>query len=81
MLPIDETDNTAHAAMVDVIGTLLQHGINIVHLGGLMRLMGVDDAISKRYDSTRLILDITQGQPHLEISVADTEVPNGVSIH
>ena len=50
---IDYLDKTL---MADLMSTLHRHGIKEVHVGAMMRLMGVDDAVAAEHDNERVEL-------------------------
>lgn len=42
--------------MMGLIGILYENGIQEVHLGGMMRLLGVEEDVAKDYDQHRITL-------------------------
>ena len=42
--------------MLDLMAVLHENGIREVHMGGMMRLLGVDEEVAKEYDQERLKL-------------------------
>ena len=42
--------------MLDLIEVLYDNGIHEVHMGGMMRLLGVEDDVAKDYDQHRIKL-------------------------
>ena len=42
--------------MLDLIEVLYDNGIHEVHMGGMMRLLGVEDDVAKEYDQHRIKL-------------------------
>jgi hypothetical protein len=57
----------------DIVAVLYAHGIHQVHLGAIMRLLGVPDQNAAKYDHERL-----QVESELAESV---EVPAGTTFH
>lgn len=57
----------------DIVAVLYAHGIHQVHLGAIMRLLGVSDQNAAKYDHERL-----QVESELAESV---EVPAGTTFH
>lgn len=53
----DNIDQVIRLAILNFMLMLYDHGITEVHLGGAMRVLGVDDDISAQYDNQRVLLD------------------------
>ena len=52
-----DLDQTIRTAIMNVMAALYEQGITEVHIGGMMRLLGIDDKIAAQHDSERVILD------------------------
>ena len=42
--------------MLDIMEVLYKNGIQEVHMGGMMRLLGVEEEVAKEYDQHRIKL-------------------------
>lgn len=69
--------------MLDVMAVLYDNGIKNVHMGAMMRLLGVDDNKAAEHDSEILEMDEKFGKLLLQLNknVEPVEVPNGATIH
>jgi hypothetical protein len=68
--------------MLDIIAALYANGIRQVHLGGMMRLLGLPDAIAADYDEDRMEItskfaDIIEHKAKISVP----ELPAGTTIH
>ncbi len=66
--------------MLDLMAVLHENGIREVHMGGMMRLLGVDEEVAKEYDHERIRL----GQSFLDVVrefEAQQPVPAGTVLH
>lgn len=52
----DTTDNDAHAQVLAIMYLLYEYGIQEVHMGGLMRIMGVDNQVAVDFDDKVFVL-------------------------
>jgi len=50
------TDNDSHAQVLAMMYLLYEHGIQEVHMGGLMRIMGIDNEVAAEFDDRVLVL-------------------------
>jgi hypothetical protein len=50
------TDNDAHAQVLAMMYLLYEHGIQEVHMGGLMRIMGIDNEVAADFDDKVMVL-------------------------
>jgi hypothetical protein len=57
MLEDIELDQQIRLAMMNLMVVLYSCGITTIHLGGLMRILGVDNKVARRYDTEQLHLD------------------------
>ena len=57
MLDDIELDQTIRMAILNLMLVLYDCGINEVHIGGIMRIMGIPDAKAQQHDDERLVLD------------------------
>lgn len=52
----DKIDQLVKILMADLMSVLHKHGINEVHVGAMMRLMGISDDVAKKHDDERIEL-------------------------
>jgi hypothetical protein len=57
MLEDPELEQEVRVLMYELMMVLYQHGIREVHVGGMMRLLGVNNANSSDHDDEMVILD------------------------
>ena len=57
MLEDAEIEQEVRVLMYELMMVLYQHGIREVHVGGLMRVMGVDPERAAEHDDEMVILD------------------------
>ena len=57
MLDDEEIEQEVRVLMYELMMVLYQHGIREVHVGGMMRLMGVANDRSAEHDDEMVILD------------------------
>jgi hypothetical protein len=57
MLDDPELEQEVRMLMYELMMVLYQHGIREVHVGGMMRLMGVDPDRAAEHDAEMVILD------------------------
>ncbi len=57
MLKDAELEQEVRVLMYELMMVLYQHGIREVHVGGMMRLMGVDPDRAAEHDDEMVILD------------------------
>ena len=57
MLDEYQLDQTIKVALMNLMVVLYDCGITEVHLGGVMRILGVSNETASRHDDERLILD------------------------
>lgn len=68
--------------MLEVMGVLYDNNINLVHMGAMMRLLGVPDAKAAEHDNEMLELDEKFGVMLKELNKSTVqEVPKGSTIH
>ncbi len=68
--------------MLDIIAALYSNGIRQVHLGGMMRLLGLPDTIAAEYDEDRM--EITQEFADIithKTKIPVPAIPTGTTIH
>jgi hypothetical protein len=68
--------------MLDIIAALYANGIRQVHLGGMMRLLGLPDTIAAEYDADRM--EITSEFAAIiehKAKISVPELPAGTTIH
>jgi len=57
MLEDIEMDQSIRMALMNLMVVLYSCGISKIHLGGLMRILGVSNKIARQYDDEQLLLD------------------------
>jgi hypothetical protein len=57
MLEDIELDQQVRMALMNLMVVLYSCGIDKIHLGGLMRILGVDNQVAQQYDDEQLLLD------------------------
>jgi hypothetical protein len=57
MLEDIELDQQVRMALMNLMVVLYSCGITTIHLGGLMRVLGVDNRVARQYDKEQLTLD------------------------
>ena len=57
MLDDTELEQEVRVLMYEIMMVLYQHGITEVHVGGMMRLLGVDNDRAAEHDDEMVILD------------------------
>jgi len=69
--------------MLDIMAVLYENGIKNVHMGAMMRLLGVNDAKASEHDAKVIELDEKFGFMLAELNknVEPIEIPNGTTFH
>jgi hypothetical protein len=57
MLDDKELEHNARMLMYELMMVLYHHGVREVHVGGMMRIMGVDPDRAAEHDAELIILD------------------------
>ena len=57
MLDDIELDRTIRLAILNLMVVLYDCGITEIHVGGIMRIMGISDDKAQHHDNERLVLD------------------------
>ena len=57
MLDNEEIEQEVRMLMYELMMVLYRHGITEVHVGGLMRVLGVNDDSASEHDDEMVILD------------------------
>jgi hypothetical protein len=52
-----ELDQAIRTVIMNVMAALYEQGITEIHMGGMMRLLGINDKDAAKHDSERVILD------------------------
>lgn len=68
MLEDQELEQEARMLMYELMMVLYQHGIREVHVGGMMRLLGVANETAQSHDDEMVILDDKFAKYVLEIT-------------
>ena len=70
------------SVMLEVMGVLYGNNITLVHMGAMMRLLGVPDAKAAQHDNEMLELDEKFGSMLQQLNKsAPKEVPKDATIH
>ena len=78
MLDDADIDQTVRMAILNLMVVLYDCGITEIHVGGIMRILGVDDATAKSHDDERVVLD----QGFVEyVDMMNQPRPAGQSLH
>jgi hypothetical protein len=57
MLDDPELESEVRVLMYELMMVLYRHGITEVHVGGMMRLLGVNDDSARAHDDEMVVLD------------------------
>jgi hypothetical protein len=57
MLDDVELDQSIRLSILNLMVVLYDCGITEVHIGGVMRILGVSDTMAQQHDNERLVLD------------------------
>ena len=57
MLDDEQIEAQVRVLMYELMMVLYRHGITEVHVGGLMRVLGVHDATASEHDNEMVVLD------------------------
>ena len=57
MLDDAELDQVVRLSILNLMVVLYDCGITEVHIGGVMRVLGVSDSMAEKHDNERLVLD------------------------
>ena len=57
MLDDAELDQAVRLSILNLMVVLYDCGITEVHIGGVMRILGVSDSMAQQHDNERLVLD------------------------
>lgn len=83
MLNTDSSFDEIKSVMLDVMLVLYENGIREIHMGAMMRLLGVEDAIAASHDHEIMELDENFATMVAELN-KNTEpvtIPAGATIH
>jgi hypothetical protein len=68
--------------MLDVIAALYNNGIRQVHLGGMMRLVGVPESVAAQYDHESMTITDEFAAAMMQTGkLTVPEMPMGTTIH
>jgi hypothetical protein len=71
-----------HSVMLEVMGVLYGNNITLVHMGAMMRLLGVPDAKAAEHDNEMLELDEKFGAMLQQLNKSTSkEVPEDATFH
>lgn len=54
---MDDLELRIREIMFSLMTTLYEQGITEVHVGGMMRILGIDDEVAREHDDERMALD------------------------
>jgi hypothetical protein len=74
------TEDSVRDLVAAICIALVEHGINCVHVGGLMRLIGVDEDTAAEHDDEIMVLE-EQFETESDTEESDKTVPAGTVIH
>ena len=57
MLDTKDIDETIRLALMNLIVVLYECGIEQVHIGGLMRILGIDNTVAAKHDDELIVVD------------------------
>ena len=79
----DLIHNRIKNIMLDVMAVLYDNGIKTVHMGAMMRLLGVNDNKAAEHDSEIIEMDEKFGTMLAELNkrAEPVEIPKGATIH
>jgi len=79
----DLIHNRIKNIMLDVMAVLYDNGIKTVHMGAMMRLLGVNDSKAAEHDLEIIELDEKFGAMLSELNKKEVpeEIPKGTTIH
>lgn len=83
MLPTNSSFDEIKSIMLDVMIVLYENGIREIHMGAMMRLLGVDDAIAADHDHEIMELDENFATMIAELNknTESVTIPAGTTIH
>jgi hypothetical protein len=79
----DLLHNRIKNIVLDVMAVLYDNGIKTVHMGAMMRLLGVDDSKAAEHDLEIIELDEKFGSMLSQLNKKEVpeEIPKGTTIH
>ena len=78
----DDLHDRIKNIMIDVMAVLYENNIRQVHMGAMMRLLGVDATLAAEHDKEIIELDEKFGNMLVELNKAmPIEIPTGTTIH
>lgn len=86
--PLDEED--VREIVLAVCGVLFDFGINEIHIGGLMRLIGVEEHKAQQHDNEVMVLDeefedtysaYVDSLDDRSTDTVDIKIPPGTTLH
>lgn len=83
MQPTEEITQHLESIMLDIMVVLYSYGIRTVHVGALMRLLGIENESAVRYDEDVVVLDERFGEKLAKLFAQpqNSAVPDGVTLH
>ena len=84
MMQEDEIFAYSRNLLLQIMAVLYANGQRSVHVGAVMRLMGIDDETASKHDNDRIEIDENFGQLVSELNSSSSlvpQVPKGAIIH
>ena len=84
MQGIDPLYQHVRQIMIEIMAVLYANGQQELHLGAMMRLIGVDEELAKEHDETKIKIDATFLELAAELNIQHlmpSGVPAGATIH
>ena len=79
MLDDLEIETTIKFAIYNLILCLYEYGLDEIHLGGLLRILGVENAVAQKYDND--LVELTDDFRNYIIEVTQTAAQAGQTVH
>ena len=68
--------------VTSICAVLYHHGITEIHVGGLMRVVGIDEDSASQHDDEIMVLGPEfESEMHEMGETIDLEIPSGTTIH
>lgn len=77
----DEIEQEVRNIIIELMIVLHNHGIKEVHMGGLLRLMGVEEEKARESDCDRIVIDEKFNKYIKEQMAVHTAKPKNRTIH
>lgn len=78
----DQNQDLVKDIMLDIIAVLYANNIRKVHMGAMMRLLGVEDQTASEHDNELIELDENFGNMLMELNkTVPLDIPTGTTLH